>query len=134
LRLPSLEYFHESGNVLIYTAPILGVVVLVALLVFFWQRSGPGSGRTFGNRIATHIGIPRSLFHSILAHGVKGSARERLASLEKAQLSLDQASIALGPSLSRGIERLEAHFGTQAMVDKVKPIVAKLMSQSEHTP
>lgn len=132
--IPSLDYFQETGSVLIYTPAILGVVVLLALLVFFWQRSGPGSGRTFGNRIATHIGIPRSLFHSLLAHGVKGSPRELLASLEKATLDLDQASVELAPSLSRGIERMEAHFGPQEMVDRAKPIVASLMPASEHKP
>lgn len=117
---------------MIYTPAILGVVVLFALLVFFWKRSGPGSGRTFGNRIATHIGIPRNLFHSLLAHGVKDSSRELLVSLEKSKLDLDQASVKLAPTLSRGIERMEAHFGPQEMVDNAKPIVAKLMSASEH--
>jgi hypothetical protein len=113
---------------LIYTVAISGVVVLVALLVFFWQRSGIGSGRAFGNRIAAHIGVPRGLFHSLLDHGVKGSSRELLASLEKAKMDLDQASVQLGPSLARGIERLEVRFGSQETVDKVKPIVARLVS------
>lgn len=115
---------------MIYTAAIVGVVAIVALVVFFWKRNGIGSGRVFGNRIAAHIGIPRSLFHSLLDHGVKGSSRELLASLEKAKMGLDQASVELGPSLSRGIERLEVRFGTQEMVDKVKPIVARLVSGS----
>jgi hypothetical protein len=119
---------------LIHTAAIAGIVVLIALTVFFWRRSGIGSGRTFGNRIAAHIGISRSLFHSLLDHGAKGSSRDLLASLEKSKLDLDQASIELGPSLSRGIERLEAHFGSQEMVDKAKPIVARLVSESEQTP
>lgn len=103
---------------------------MIALLVFFWRQSGIGSGRTFGNRIAAHIGIPKSLFHSLLDHGVKGSSRDLLASLEKSKLSLDEASVELGPSLSRGVERLEARFGTQEMVDKAKPIVARLVSES----
>jgi hypothetical protein len=102
----------------------------MALLVFFWKRSGVGSGRSFGNRVAAHIGIPRSLFHSLLDHGVKGSSRELLASLERAQMDLDQAGVALAPSLARGIERLEHRFGPQEMVDKAKPIVAQLVSQS----
>lgn len=106
---------------------------MIALLVFFWKRSGIGSGRAFGNRIAAHIGIPRSLFHSILAHGAKGSPRALLASLEKSTPNLDQASKALGPALARGIERLEAHFGPQEMVDKAKPIVARLVSAPEQT-
>lgn len=108
--------------------------MLTALLVFFWKRNGVGSGRTFGNRIAAHLGIPRSLFHSLLAHGVKGSYRDLLASLEKSKLDLDQASIALGPSLAKGIERLEARFGTQETVDKTKPIVARLVSEAQQKP
>lgn len=88
----------------------------------------------FGNRIAAHIGIPKSLFHSLLDHDVNESSRNLLASLEKSKLSLDQASVELGPSLSRGIKRLEAHFGPQEMVDKAKPIVARLMSAFEQKP
>lgn len=116
---------------MIHTAAIVGVVILIALAVFFWRRSGIGSGRTFGNRVAAHIGIPRSLFHSLLDNGAKGSSRDLLASLEKSKLDLDQAGIELGPSLARGIERLEARFGPQEMVDKAKPIVARLVSESE---
>jgi len=119
---------------LIYAPAIVGIVILVALAVFFWRRSGIGSGRAFGNRIAAHIGIPKSLFHSLLDHGAKGSSRDLLASLEKAQLDLDQASVELGPSLARGIERLEARFGRQDMVDKAKPMVARLVSAPEPTP
>jgi hypothetical protein len=117
-----------------YSAAIVGVAVLVALAVFFWRRDGIGSGRSFGNRIAAHIGIPKSLFHSLLDHGVKGSSRELLASLERAGMDLDQASVELGPPLSRGIDRLEARFGRQEMVDKVKPIVAGLVSASGEGP
>jgi hypothetical protein len=119
---------------LIFTPAILGVLVLVALVVFFWKRNGIGSGRTFGNRIATHLGISRSLFHSLLVHGVKGSPRELLASLERAKMGLDQASVALGPSLSRGVERLEARFGRQDTLDTVKPIVARLASEAGKKP
>ena len=108
-----------------------GVAVLVGLAVFFWKLSGIGSGRALGHRVAAHLGIPRSLFHSLLVHGVKGSPRDLLASLEKQKLSLDQASLALGPSLARGIERMEAHFGPQEMVDKAKPVVAALVSGAD---
>ncbi len=116
---------------MINSAAIVGVVTLIALLVFFWKRSGIGSGRAFGNRIAAHLGIPKSLFHSILAHGAKGSPRALLASLEKSTPNLDQASRELAPALSRGIERLEAHFGPQEMVDMAKPVVARLLSETE---
>lgn len=119
---------------MIHTAAIVGLATVIALVVFFWKRSGIGSGRSFGNRIAAHLGIPRNLFHSLLDHGVSGSSRELLASLEKSNLSLDKAAVALGPSLARGIERLEARFGTQGTVDKVKPVVAGLVAQAERKP
>jgi hypothetical protein len=118
----------------IYTAAILGVGVLIGLLVFLWSQVGIGSGRMLRNRVAAHIGISRSLFRTLLVNGVKGSPRDLLVSLEKSKLDLDQASIELAPSLSRGIERLEARFGPQEMIDKVKPIVARLMSEADHRP
>lgn len=111
---------------MINTAALVGVVVLCALLVFFWRRNGIGSGRSYGNRIAAHIGIPKSLFHSLMAHGTAGSSRQLLASLEKANLTLDQASAELGPTLAKGVERLEAHFGKQETLEEAKPIVARL--------
>lgn len=119
---------------MIYTTAIIGIAFVVALAVFFWRLSGIGSGRALGNRIAAHIGISRSLFHSLLINGVKGSPRDLLASLEKSKLDLEQASIALGPSLSRGIQRLEARFGPQEMIDKAKPVVARLVSEFEKKP
>lgn len=112
-------------------AAIVGVVALVALLVFFWKQSGIGSGRAFGNRIAAHIGVPKSVFHSLLDHGLSGSSRQLLASLEKSTLELDQASVELGPVLAKGIERMDARFGSQEMVDKAKPVVARLVSEFE---
>lgn len=116
---------------MIYTTAIVGVVTLVALIIFVWRQMGIGSGRSFGNRIASHIGIPKSLFYTLLNNGVKGSSRDLLVSLENSKLDLDQASIELGPSLSRGIERLEERFGTQEMYNEAKPNVARLMSAFE---
>jgi len=117
--------------VLGYFPAAVGLVALLAMAVFFWTQIGPGSGRGFGNRIALHLGIPRNVFYSLLGNGVKGSSLEFLKSLEQAKLSLDDASIELAPSLNRGIERLEARFGAQEMHDKVKPVVARLLAQSE---
>lgn len=110
---------------------VVGVLILVALAVFFWRRYGIGSGHAFGNRLAAHNGIPRNTFYYLLDNGGKDSPREFLASLEKSNLSLDQASVAIAPTLSRGIERLEARFGTQEMYDQAKPIVARLLAESE---
>lgn len=118
---------------MIYLAAIVGIAALGALLVFFWRRSGLGSGRAFGNRIAAHIGIPKNVFHMLLTHGVSGSPRDLLASLAKSKPALDQASAELGPRLAKGIERMEARFGKQEMVDKAKPVVARLVSEFEKT-
>jgi hypothetical protein len=116
---------------LIDTGAIIGVATLVAVVVFFWKRFGTGSGHALGNRIASHLGMPRSVFYLLLDNGAKGSSRELLASLEQADLDLDQASVALAPSLSRGLERLEERFGAQEVYEKVKPSVARLMSEFE---
>ena len=93
---------------MIYAPTVIGVVTLVAILVFFWRRSGLGSGRAFGNKIAAHIGIQRSLFYSILDHGTKDSSRELLASLAKSKYSAEAASVELGPTLVKGIEPHES--------------------------
>jgi len=116
---------------LIYTTAIVGVTVIFALAAFFWKRSGFGSGRAFGNRIAAHTGIPRNVFHMLVVNGVADSSGDVLKALEKSQPDLGQASIELGPVLSKGIARMEARFGPQEMVDSVKPIVARLVSEFE---
>jgi hypothetical protein len=126
-----LQYLQEEIGTLVHIQAVIGFLILVALAVFFWRRYGIGSGRAFGNRLAAHNGIPKNTFYYLLENGVKGSSREFLASLEQSNLSLDQASVAIAPSLSRGIERLEARFGTQEMYDKAKPIVARLLAESE---
>jgi hypothetical protein len=112
---------------LIYATPLIGIVALVAMMVFFWKRYGPGSGRSLGNKIASHLGIQRGLFYSILDHGVKDSRRDVLAALEKSKVGVEAASIQIAPTLLRGIERLEAHFGEQEMVNDAKPRISKLL-------
>ncbi len=67
----------------------------------------------------------------LLTHGVSGSPRDLLASLAKSNMGLDQASRELGPTLAKGIARMEARFGSQEMVDKAKPVVARLVSEFE---
>lgn len=117
-----------------YFPMTVGLMVLIGLAVFFWKRDGPGSGRAFGNRIARHIGVPRKVFHALLESGAKGSSRELLASLEASKTSLDDASLQLGPVLSRGIERMEGRFGPQEMYDNAKPTVARLVAEFERRP
>lgn len=110
---------------------IIGVATLVGLLVFFWKRFGSGSGHALGNRVAAHLGIPRSHFYTLLDHGVKGSSRDLLHALEKANLDPEQASVELGPTLARGIERLEERFGPQEIYERVKPTVVRLVAAFE---
>lgn len=113
-------------------ATLVGFGTLIALAVFFWRRSGFGSGRRFGNRIAAHLGLPRDLFHAVLDHGVQGdSSRELLAALEALQLDPDRAGLRLAPTLARGVERLEAHFGPQERLDRAKPVVARLVARAQ---
>ena len=70
----------------------------------------------------------------LLVNGLAESAGDVLKALEKSTPDLDQASIALGPALSKGITRMEARFGAQEMIDSVKPIVARLLSEFETKP
>ena len=95
---------------------------------------GSGSGRSFGNDIAAHLGIKRSLFYSILDHGTKDSSRQLLASLAKSKVGVEAASVELGPTLVKGIERLEARFGQQDMVNDAKPKIGKLIPGSRGGP
>ncbi len=66
----------------------------------------------------------------LLVNGVAESG-DVLKTLEKSKLDLGQASIALAPVLAKGIGRIEARFGPQEMIDNVKPIVARLVSEFE---
>jgi hypothetical protein len=104
---------------------------LLAFVAFFWSLYGPGSGRAFGNKIAKHNGIPRSTFWYLLDNGAKGSALDILKKLEKSAADLEQVSVALGPTLQRGMERLEARFGTQSIYEDAKPIISRLVALAE---
>jgi CBS domain containing-hemolysin-like protein len=120
---------HRYGKkvcTLIYFPALFGLAVLVALSIFFWKVVGPGSGRKFGNQIAAHLRLPRNVFYALLENGVKGSSRSLLLSLEKSSSNLDTAAVKLGPTLCRGLERLEKRFGPQEMYELAKPIVASL--------
>lgn len=113
-------------------ATLVGLGTVIALAVFFWRRSGFGSGRRFGNRVAAHLGLPRDLFHVLMDHGVQGSSsRELLAALEALKLDPDRASLRLAPTLARGVDRLEAHFGPQERLDRAKPVVAALVARAQ---
>jgi hypothetical protein len=111
---------------------ILGSVgLLLAFAAFFWSRYGPGSGRAFGNKIAKHNDIPRTTFWYLLDNGAKGSALGILIGLEKSAADLEQASVELGPTLQRGLERLEARFGPQSIYEVAKPVISRLVALSE---
>ena len=88
-------------------AALAGIAALIVVGVFFWKRFGIGSGRAFGNRVASHVGIPKGVFYLLLDNGVKGSTHDLLVSLQEANFDLDRAAVELGPTLARGIERLE---------------------------
>jgi hypothetical protein len=114
-----------------YFPTLFGVLVLMGIAVFFWRREGPGSGRAYGNRIAAHIGIPKSVFWPLLENGVKGSSRELLASLQHDGVSIGTASAQVAPWLLRGIERLEARFGRQETYEQAKPRIAAVLASAE---
>ena len=107
---------------------IINFAILIALVFFLWKHFGIGSGRSFGNKIAKHIGLRQSTFWYLIKNGAKGPALDLLKSLEQSNTSLDQASAALGPVLQTGIERLETRFGPQEIYEVAKPVVARLVA------
>ena len=113
---------------------VFSLAILIALAVIFWKNYGIGSGRSFGNKIAKHNGLRQTTFWYLMDSGTKGSALDLLKSLEKSDMGLDQASIAVGPTLQSGIERLEARFGTQETYEAAKPVVAKLAALNAQRP
>lgn len=114
-----------------YFPTFFGLAVLIAIAVFFWRREGPGSGRAYGNRVAAHIGISRRVFWPLLENGVQGSSRTLLAALERDGVGMAAASARLAPSLVRGMERLEARFGTQAMYVEARPRIAAVLASAD---
>lgn len=113
---------------------IINIAILIALMFFLWKHFGVGSGRSFGNKIAKHIGLHQSTFWYLIKNGAKGPALELLKSLEQSNTSLDQASATLGPVLQMGIERLETRFGPQEIYEVAKPVVARLVALKGPTP
>jgi hypothetical protein len=112
---------------LIYLPTLVGLITLIAITVFLWKRLGPKSGRKLGNEIASYIGIKRSLFYSLLDHGSMDSSRNLLINAKKSGLAVEAATIELAPVLNKGIERLEAHFGEQEMVNDAKPRIRRFL-------
>lgn len=117
-------------SVILEFFPVLGLVGVIGLVVFFWQQYGPRSGHAFGQRVAAHLGIAPKVFHALLANGVKGSSRDLLLALARSGASLDEISRELAPSLQRGIERLEERFGPQGNYAPAKQVVARLLSEA----
>lgn len=107
------------------------IVVWLGFLIVAWMKGGLGAGRKFGNKLAGHLNINKNLFHSLLDNGIEGPSLQFLGMLERTGMSLQEASMELGPSLQRGIDALESRFGRQAAIDEVKPLVSKLVEEWE---
>lgn len=114
-----------------YLVLIGNAAIWVAIAAFFWINYGPKSGRAFGNEIASYNKIQRKVFWYLLDNGAKGSSLALLKKLQRSSGSVQEASIALGPTLQRGLERLEARFGHQDMYEPAKPIIARLVGLSD---
>ena len=113
---------------------LLAIVgLLLAFAAFMWRRWGPGSDRDFGNKIAKFNHIPRNTFWYLLDNGADDSALDLLARIQQSTTDWEQASIALAPTLQKGLERLEKRFGPQGMYEEVKPTLTRLLGK-EHTP
>jgi hypothetical protein len=105
--------------------------LLLAFAAFMWRRWGPGSGRDFGNKIAKFNHIPRNTFWYLLDNGADDSALDLLAGIQQSTTDWEQASIALAPTLQKGLERLEKRFGPQGMYEEAKPIIARLLAMGQ---
>jgi hypothetical protein len=115
-----------------YFSTFVALGGLVAIASFFWNNYGPRSGRSFGNKIASHNDIARSTFWYLVNNGAKGSALDELKAIEKSTETLEQASIALGPTLQRGLDILEARFGPQNIYELAKPKIYRLVHLSQN--
>ena len=114
-----------------YLVLIGNAAVWVAIVAFFWINYGPRSGRSFGNEIASYNKIQRKVFWYLLDNGAKGSSLALLKKLQRSSETIQEASVALGPTLQRGLERLEARFGHQDMYEPAKPIISRLVALSD---
>jgi hypothetical protein len=115
-----------------YLSTFIAFGALVAIASFFWSNYGPRSGRSFGNKIASYNDIARNTFWYLVTNGAKGSALDELKAIERSTETLEQASIALGPTLQRGLEILEARFGPQNMYELAKPKIDRLVRLSQN--
>lgn len=110
---------------------LIFVVIPILILAVFWKISGLGKGRKFGNKIADSIGFKRNFFHTVLENGVNGPSLTFLSMMEAGGISIEQAAIEVGPSLERGLAKLESRFGSQPQIEAAKPVVAHLVAQWE---
>jgi len=115
-----------------YLTTLITLGLLVAAASFFWKNFGPRSGRAFGNKIASYNDIARNTFWYLVDNGAKGSALDELKAIEQSTETLEQASIALAPTLQRGLEILEARFGPQNMYELAKPKINRLVHLSQN--
>lgn len=113
------------------TTTLVLLLLWLAFMAFIWFRVGLSKGRKIGNKVAAHIGIEKNLFHTILENGVTGPSLQTLSILDNAYLSIDQISVMLAPSLTRGVLALEQRFGQQTQLELAKPIVSALQARWE---
>jgi len=111
----------------------IALCLLVLIVYFFVGYSfGFHKGIKFGNQIANHLGMRNKFFHVVLENGVNGGQSLMvLGALAKAEFNIERASVELGPSLMRGLYKLEERFGQQKEIDDAKPIATRLFYEWE---
>lgn len=105
------------------------IATVVAALGIVWKFAGLGAGRRYGNSIASHLGMERNVFHSILDNGVQGPSLVLLNGLSNLPPHL--AAIALAPSLARGLVALQSRFGDQPQLANAEVVIRELVSEWE---
>lgn len=112
----------------------VGWVALIATVVVWsaaWWGLGLAKGRSYGNKLAAHLGWKKNFFHTVLDEGTNNSSLMMLRSLGQTEVTLHQAAVFLSPYLSNGLHQLEQRFGRQPQIEEVKPHVAQLLDEHQ---
>lgn len=109
----------------------IALIVTVVVWSAAWWGLGLAKGRSYGNKLAAHLGWKKNFFHTVLDVGTNNSSLILLKSLERTEVTLHQAAVFLSPYLSTGLYQLEQRFGRQPQIEEVKKHVAQLLDEQQ---
>jgi len=111
------------------------VGLFVTLLVWggVWFGFGLGKGRTYGNKLAAHLGWRKNFFHTVLDMGTGDQSLMLLNGFSRSGQDLRAVAVVLAPTLAAGLNALESRFGTQPEIESAKQTVVKLLEEHRST-